>query len=202
MNLYNGVDASTPGAPLPRGTHLLFGYVGSLELAGKPDTPHIWTVEDWNQYMDPASHLYGGPALRAIPVYTHDYAGDPYEDARNAVNACKALGWDMHIGRLIYWDAELLVDDQYCDQLSLNISSLGMRMGKYGSLSTINRNPPTPGGTWFAHYVDQRPASIPSDNGVAWQWSSPAQNNTPWDMTIADHFVYANAGRGPRHPAG
>lgn len=195
MNLYNGVDASTPGAPLPKGTHLLFGYVGALDLSGKPDTPHIWTLNDWNQYMHPDGPLYGGPRLRVVPVYTHDYAGDPWQDAANAVEACADLGWDLHKGRLIYWDAELLVDAEYCDKLSHAISTHGMRMGKYGSLSTIERNPPVPGGTWFAEWQDKKPATINPQNGVAWQWSSPEENHTPWDMTVAERFVYDNAGR-------
>lgn len=195
MSLYNGVDISTPGAPLPKGTHLLFGYVGARDLSGRPDTPHIWTLDDWNQYVHPDSPLYGGPRLRVVPVYTHDYAGDPVVDAKNAVDACADLGWALHAGRIIYWDAELLVDESYCDRLSLEISHQGMRMGKYGSLDTIKRNPPVPGGTWFAKWQTEKPPSLPSDLGVAWQWSSPAQNGTPWDMTIADHFVYANAGR-------
>lgn len=195
MELFNGVDSDTPGAPLPKGTSLLFGYVGSTDLAGKPDTPHIWSVEDWNTYMSPDGAHYGGPNLRCIPVYTHDYPGDPIADARNAVDACADLGWAMGEGRLIFWDAELLVDADYCDHLSLEISRQGMRMGKYGSLSTIERDPPVPGGTWFAKWQTEKPVTIPSDLGVAWQWASPVQVPGNWDRTIANRFVYANAGR-------
>jgi hypothetical protein len=198
MTLYNGVDSDTPGSRLPKGTHLLFGYVGATDLSGRPDTPHIWSLDDWNMYMHPDSSLYGGPRLRAIPVYTHDYAGDPVVDAKNATDACRDLGWDMYVGRLLYWDAELLVDEQYTDRLSLEVHNLGMRLGKYGSLSTINRNPPVPGGTWFAQWQDNKPTSIAPQNGVAWQWASPEQVQGAWDLTIADPFVYANAGRNIR----
>src|SRR5579862_8220270 len=199
MQLYNGVDSATPGSPLPKGTTLLFGYVGAPDLSGKPDTPHVWTLADWNQYMSPDGDHYGGPNLRVIPVYTHDYPGNPNEDARNAVDACADLGWDLHVGRLIYWDAELLVDEKYTDELAQCIHDRGMRMGKYGSLSTIESDPPVPGGTWFAAWRSEKPTTVPIDKGVAWQWSSPEQNHTPWDMTVARAFVYDNAGRSIRH---
>lgn len=199
MYLYNGVDTVNPTKPLPKGTNLLFGYVGSVDLSGKPDTPHIWTLDDWNRYMSPDGEHYGGPNLRAVPVYVHDYPGDPVADAQNAVDACADLGWRLDAGRLIYWDAELLVDARYCDALSWEISKRGMRMGKYGSVSAIENDPPTPGGTWFAQWQDNKPTAIPSSLGVAWQWASPAQVPGPWDHTVASHFVYANAGREIRH---
>lgn len=198
MTLYNGVDASTPGAPLPKGTTLLFGYIGAKDLSGQPDTPHIWTLTDWNRYLSPEGDLYAGPNVRPVPIYVHDYPGDPIADADNACDAMADLGWAMDLGRLLYWDAELLIDAQYTDALTVQCMKRGARLGKYGSLSTIEHDPPVPGGTWFAAYQDQKPDAVPANLGVAWQWASPTQVGGAWDLTIATSFVYANAGRGIR----
>lgn len=201
MTLYNGVDASTPGAPLPKGTSLLFGYVGAKDLTGRPDTPHIWTLDDWNQYLSPTGTHFAGPWVRAVPIYVHDYPGDPKADANNACDAMADLGWAMNKGRLLYWDAETLIDPWYTEALAIECLNRGVRLGKYGSISTIELDPPVPGGTWFAEYQTTRPTAIPANLGVAWQWASPAQVGGAWDRTVATSWVYANAGRGPRRVA-
>lgn len=198
MDYYNGVDNSTPGERIPKGTSILFVYIGAKDLSGQPDTPYIWTLADCNRYLNPRGDLYAGPSLRVVPIYVHDYPGDPVADAQNACDAMADMGWDMDAGRLLYWDAELLVDPAYTDALSMQAMRNGVRLGKYGSLSTINHNPPVPGGTWFAEYVDQKPTVIPPGDGVAWQWASPAQVGGSWDLSICQPFVYANAGRGVR----
>lgn len=200
MQYYNGADASTPGAPLPKGTSILFVYIGEKNKAGAPDTPHIWTGAECNLYLDADSDLYGGPHLRICPVYTKDFADDPGLDAQNAIEAMQDLGWTMHIGRLLFWDSELLIDATYTDRLALECMTMGVRLGKYGSLSTINHDPPVPGGTWFAEWQNTKPASIPPGVGDAWQWASPTQVGGSWDRTIAKPFVYANCGRGIRRP--
>lgn len=198
MNYVNGVDASTPGAPLPKGTGILFGYIGAKDLSGQPDTPYIWTLADWNMYLSPTGDLYRGSQVRPVPIYVHDYPGDPVADAQNAVDAMADLGWAMGIGRLLFWDAETLIDPQYTDALAVECMRFGVRLGKYGSLSTIESDPPVPGGTWFAEYQDTKPVAIPANLGVAWQWASPTQVGGAWDLSICNPWVYANAGRGIR----
>lgn len=198
MTYLNGVDASQPGARLPKGVSILFAYIGAKDLSGQPDTPHIWTVDDCNRYLSPSGDLYGGPQLRIVPIYVHDYPGDPVADAQNACDAMQDMGWAMDRGRLLYWDAETLVDPQYTDALAVQCMKRGVRMGKYGSLDTIEQDPPVPGGTWFAKYQDQKPLVIPANLGVAWQWASPTQVGGDWDLSICQSFVYANAGRGIR----
>lgn len=199
MNYYNAVDASHPGAHLPKGTSILFGYIGAMDLSGKPDTPHVWTLTDWNRYLSPHGDLYAGPHVRPVPVYTHDYPGDPARDAQNAVDAMADLGWYDNVGRLLFWDAEALIDPWYTDALAVECMRRGVRLGKYGELSTIESDPPVPGGTWFAKWQDTKPTAIPASLGVAWQWASPTQAGGDWDLSICSPFVYANAGRGVRH---
>lgn len=198
MSYINGVDASHPGAPLPKGVGILFGYIGAKDLSGQPDTPYVWTLADWNRYLSPVGDLYAGPQVRPVPIYVHDYPGDPVADAQNATDAMADLGWDMDAGRLLYWDAELLIDASYTDALALECMKRGVRLGKYGSLDFIELDPPVPGGTWFAKYQDTKPDAIPANLGVAWQWASPAQVGGAWDLSICTSFVYANAGRGIR----
>ena len=197
-HLYNGADASTPGAPLPRGTTILFAYIGEASKPGAPDTPHIWTPDDINRYMSPDGDLYGGPYLRVVPIYTKSYADNPVTDAINACDAMSEYGWWMAGGRLLFWDAEALVDPAYTIDLADACYERGVRLGKYGQLSAINHNPPVPGGTWFAEWGNVKPSAIPQQLGVAWQWASPAQVHGAWDRSVCDPFVYHNAGRGPR----
>src|SRR5215469_6288160 len=148
--LYPGADSAAPGEPLPEGTKILAAYVGAPDLPGQPDARHVWTLPEWDLYFNPGSHLYGGPELRALPVYLHDYPGDPVADAANAADAMADLGWAMDRGRLIAWDAEMLVDPGYAQALADELDKRGARLMKYGPGSTVFRNPAAPGGTWLA----------------------------------------------------
>ena len=198
--LYNAVDAAFPGHALPPLTDILMGYVGAKDLPGPPDTPHIWTKDEWNLYLDPASALYGGPQLRPLPIYTHDFAGDPAQDAENAVDAAVDLGWANTLGRLMLWDAEMLVDKLYTARLNVEVRVRGFRLTKYGSLTTIEQDPPTDGGTIFAAWQKTKPQAIPPGLGVGWQWASPDQVGGFWDLSICSPFVYHNCGFGLRKP--
>ncbi len=202
MRLYNMVDASVPGAPLPKGTDILCAYIGDAHEPGAPDTPYIWTPGDCNRYVHPHGDLYRGPHIRIMPIYTKSYADDPISDGINALEAMSAYGWTMGKGRILWWDAELLIDEEYCNALALHCMRDGVRLGKYGSASTIEHDPPVPGGTWFAKWQKHRPPAIPRDYGDAWQWASPLQTGGSWDLTIATRFVYEHAGRGPRRITG
>ena len=195
---HNGADAKDPGHPLPPGTDLLYVYVAALDMPAVGDPARVWTLDEINQYLDPDSPLYGGPDLRVVPMVVHSYPDDPVAAARNAVDAVRDLGWGPFIGRIIEGDLETLDDPPYVDALAVNVANGGFRLGKYGSLSTVNLNPPVPGGTRFAAWQGTKPAGIPAGLGDAWQWASPAQVGGNWDLTIATEFVYANAGRGPR----
>lgn len=193
MMLHAGADSATPGKPLPPGTTILAAYVGAPDLPARPDAKHVWTPDEWNLYLDPASPLYGGPELRALPIFVHDFAGDPIAIADNAADALLDLGWGTGIGRLVYLDLETLVNALLVDGVERRLHHRGFVLGKYGSQGTINRNPPVPGGTWMATDSKVPPLALPEDR-VGDQWLF----GPVWDLTGFSKFVYAGCGQGPR----
>lgn len=187
MTLYNGADGAFPGAPLPAGTSILAAYVGEPEDPGVPDTPHIWSGAEWNGYIE------AQPDLRTLPIYTHNWPGDPVACAENAVNAVLELGWRPHIGRIIVVDLEILVDVPYVQALDHEIGIRGFRLMKYGSYSFVVQNGPVAGGTWAAALTRRPPSILPPDvNGIQWQFG------TAWDRDVFGPFAYDNCGQGPR----
>lgn len=193
MMLRAGADTDRPGKHLPPGTTILFVYVGDPRLPGAPDARHIWTRAEINEYLDPASPLYGGPDLRVVPIFVHDFPGDPVAIADNIADALIDLGWSDKLGRLVYLDLETLIAPAYVAQVSAQLARRGFTMGKYGSQGTINSNPPVPGGTWMATDSKAIPLVLPPDR-IADQWLFGGD----WDLTGADEFVWLNAGVGLR----
>lgn len=192
--LYNGADSASPGQPLPAGTKILAAYVGAPDLPGQPDALHVWSIDEWNLYLDPGSKLYGGPELRPCPIYLHDYRGNAAEDAANAIDAVMDLGWTDQKLRIIADDLETLVDPVYVSQLNQEYRMRGFRMMKYGSSGFVNQNPPTDGGTWMALLTNRKPTTLPAGIAVGQQWHF----GQPWDLNVFSQFVYDNCGRGPR----
>lgn len=198
-NLILGVDASYPGNKLPQGTEIVAGYVGAPDLLGTPDTPHLWTLEEWNWYLDPKSDrpdLYGGPGLRALPIYTHDYPGDPVADANNAIDAMTDLGWRQHWTRLVAWDSEALVDAVYEGRLARQLQvAAGWNMLPYGIARTITMVPVPKGspGVWAAALQPQQPRGLP-DGWAGQQW----RFGEDWDYDVFTPAVYNQCGLGPR----
>lgn len=191
--LIPGADTASPGQPLPEGTRILCGYVSAPDLPGTPDARHVWTLNEWNLYLDPESPLYGGPELRTLPIFVHDYPGDPVTLANNAVDAMLDLGWAHNLGRLVAVDLETLIDPVYVLGLRAQITVRGFRMMKYGSSGTIKHNPPVDGGTWMALPQAHKPLILPpGTTGVQWSWGPV------WDLSLFSQFVYANCGIGPR----
>lgn len=190
--LFNGADSAKPGQPLPSNTQILAAYVAAKDLPGQPDEVHTWSLAEWNLYLDPSSELHV-PGLRALPIFVHDFPGDPAVLAQNAVDACLDLGWAGNLGRLLVIDLETLVDPTYVSGLNHEIHARGFRMMKYGSVGFINQNPPVDGGTWMALLQNHKPTILPTD-AVGQQW----QFGNVWDLDVFSQFVYDNCGRGIR----
>lgn len=191
--LLNGADSARPGQLLPPGISILCGYIGAKDLPGQPDAVRVWTLEEWNLYLDPYSPLFGGPQLRVLPIFVHDYPGDPVQLANNACDALVDLGWSDKLGRLVYLDIETLIQPVYVAGVAAQMASRGFNMGKYGSAGTINANPRVPGGTWMATDTKARPVTLPP-GCVGDQWLF----GEPWDYSVFSPFVYANCGEGQR----
>jgi hypothetical protein len=145
-------------------------------------------------YLEPGSPLYGGPELRSLPIFVHDFPGDPVQLANNACDAAIDLGWTDKHGRLIAIDLETLVAPDYVHGLDTQITARGFKMMKYGSAAYINQNPPTRGGTWIALLTAHRPAQLPLGEAVGQQW----RFGPVWDLNVFDSFVYDNCGQEPR----
>jgi len=189
-NLYNGVDAATPGAPLPPDTHILAAYIGIPNQFG-PDTPHIWTPEEWNVYLTEQ------PDLRALPIYTHNFPGDPKNDAANAAEAAEQLGWTPHLKgsnrRIIAIDLEVMVDPSYVTPLFDEIDLLGFSPMPYGSAGFVKGNPMGIG-YWEALLTRLPPTVLPGGTqGIQWRWGPQ------WDSNVFSERVYLGCGRGLRH---
>lgn len=199
QTLIPGADASRPGNQLPPGTMILGGYVGAPELLGQPDTPYLWTGQNWNWYLDPESDrpdLYGGPQLRSLPIYTHDYGGNPDLDARNAVDAMTDLGWHPSWLRVLGWDSEFLIDKAYEDGLAAAVWKLaGWSLMPYGVDRTITQVPApdhSPG-LWTAIVPTPKPRWLPPGTAGR-QYLFGDQ----WDSDVFTVEVYNQCGRGPR----
>ena len=193
MTLYAGADASQPGNPLPPGTRIVAGYIGALDLPGQPDTPHIWTLDEWNLYLDPASQLYGGPELRALPIYVHDFPGIPETDAANAIDAVTDLGWSDRKSRIIAWDAEFLSDDAYAASLRRALHRGGFRLMTYEQTPLQD---PSTDFRWIFRILPAHarpPRALPA-GWDGWQWTFGAR----WDGDVFSAAVYDGCGRGPR----
>lgn len=188
--LYTGADASRPGAPLPLGTSILAAYVGKPG-PGAPDTPHVWTAAEWNEYVD--RH----PGLRLLPIYVHNYPDNsPTTDAANAVAAVEALGWIPHLTgsarQAIAIDLEVLVAYNWVADLEAAIDDMGFRALPYGSRSYVVQNPSC-FGYWVAQLTSRAPTVLPQGaRGIQWHWG------TSWDLDVFDAGVYEACATGRR----
>ena len=194
MTLYPGVDAShIPGTPLPAGTRIIAGYIGAKDLAGQPDTPHIWTAAEWNIYLDPGSPVYGGPELRCLPIYTRDYQGNPDEDANNAADAATDLGWSHDGSRVIAWDSEFLADDWYASNLRAGLHKRGFKLMTYEQTPAQD---PSADFRWIFRILPRgsaQPTELPAGED-GWQWSF----GNDWDHDVFSERVYHYCGQGLR----
>lgn len=190
MSLYPGADASRPGATLPAGTRILAAYVGQPG-PGSPDTPHVWTATEWNEYAVP------NPGLRLLPIYVHNYPDfNPAQDAANAVRAVEALGWVPGITgamrQAIAIDLEVLTAYNWVEDLEGEIDARGFRALPYGSRSYVVQNPSC-FGYWVAQLTSRAPTVLPQGaHGIQWHWGPS------WDLDVFDVAVYDACAYGPR----
>lgn len=180
-------DASIPPLTVPPGCQAASGYVGREHF-----TPHVWTLEEWQRF----SHV---PQL---PYWVPDLAAVPELEADAAVQAVLALGWAPHMPdeRAILFDfetAEGPADRGWWAVCAQAVSLVGFTPVMYGSLNTVLENAAAdilvaawnndaqllPGQTIHGHQYQA---------GVAFE-------GTQVDYSVIDEWLFARAGRGPRH---
>lgn len=163
-------DAAYPPATPPP-TDIVAFYVGG-------DTPHIWSD----------SEIARQTARWRLPIWVRS---NP-DQADPSIDAERTVAWlDAHQvprGVVVALDLETAVNPRYVDTFAMAVGRAGWLVMKYGSESTIFRNPSTPGGTWVADYngdaiidlgavADQFAANVPP--GV--DLSSVADSVALWD---------------------
>lgn len=197
MTLISGADSSAGGTPFPypgTGPRVLAAYVGARDLPGPPDTPHIWTLDEWNRYIPTNNH--GDPDIdfRLLPLYVHDFPGNAVDDANNMCDAIEDLGWKPNVGRLVCLDIETLVDPPYVSAVHTIVIKRGFRMLVYGSLHYLVQNPPCDG-RFAALLTKNHPRALPAgQHVVAQQW----QFGDHWDLDVFSEYVWNNCGHGFR----
>lgn len=183
--LYKVFDASTPPSATPPGAEGVLGYVGR---AG--ETPHVWTVEEWQRFQH----------LRQFPCWVPDLSNDPAKDAVEAVDAVMALGWAKMPGaetRVIVLDGETAEFPAWYTRWSNAVAEDGFYPVAYGSYAYV--------GAQFAYNVwaadwDNVPQLAPGktiggtqyEAGVTWA-------GTRIDLSVIDSNLFNRGGVGPRH---
>jgi|SRR5215469_9226375 len=185
MVLYNGADASRPDvATLPSGTQIICGYVGG-------DTPHVWTLDEWNEFLEVDS------AVRFLPIYVDSNASfnSGTDLAKAAVNAVKERGWAPFQAnrRVIVIDCEENTNYEYYSEASDAIWTAGFVMVQYRSSGSVGNDQQSPPDlTWVAVPGQPKPkAQIWA--GYQYHWGKE------WDLDTFTQYVYDGCGRGLRH---
>lgn len=185
--IFHGYDASKPPRqPYPKAA-AAFGYIGG-------DTPHVWTLQEW---LDATQ----GGALRSGPIWTADYRTDapgPFEQARAAVDAAKALGWTDHarILRYIILDSETSEDIDFIRGFASAALNGGFLTADYRSADAILAKPS--GLPEFVARWGEQPGPF-SDYQEAFQYKA----EVPWldtqvDLDAFSTEMWERLGRGPR----
>lgn len=163
-------DAAWPPASPPR-TDIVAFYVGG-------DTPHIWSDTE----------IARQTARWRLPIWVRS---NP-DQADPSIDAERTVAWlvahQVPRGVVVALDLETAVNPRYVATYTVAVLRAGWLVMKYGSESTIFRNPSTPGGTWVADYngdaiidlgavADQFAANVPP--GV--DLSTVADSVALWD---------------------
>jgi hypothetical protein len=100
----------------PDGCDAVLGYIGGNAL-------HVWTVEEWDRF----GHL------RQFPSWVADLSSSATNQASDAVEAAKRLGW--HPTRAIVADMEVATDADWWNEWAEEVTSLHYQPAWYGSAS-------------------------------------------------------------------
>jgi peptidoglycan hydrolase-like protein with peptidoglycan-binding domain len=165
MALRRMYDAAYPPAHPPNWEVCGF-YLGG-------DTPHVWTQAE----------LDAQPARFRLGIWVRDHGGDPSADADAAAAAYAALG--APLGCAVVLDLEERVDGAFVSTFDAHLHMRHLTT-KYGSVSTIWKNPWTSGGTWTADWDERVALDV---GAAATQFASAAQLGTAYDASVISDSV-------------
>lgn len=165
MSYRNIVDMAYPTASHPTADIVGF-YIGG-------DTPHVWTDE---------------PPHREISTYAPDgklpiwVRSNPTNASEGKAEARIVIAWlkahNVPYGMTVVLDLEIAINASYVNAFNSEVEHAGYHVMKYGSLSTIARNPRT-FATWGAWWIGHPPSSMPSGYDAI-----QYQNSQDWDMSV------------------
>lgn len=128
------IDFAFPIVPVPVKTDIVLVYVGG-------DTPHPWTDSD----------MHSQPARYRWPTWVRS---NPNGATEGATEAAEMIAWlkahNVPLGVSVILDLETAVDTAYVNAFNSTMAAAGYHTTKYGSSSTIFKNPRTTGGTFVA----------------------------------------------------
>lgn len=185
MSLHKVFDAATPPASIPPGCEGVLGYVGGARAT------RIWTGGDWAPFAD----------LGQFPCWVPPVDSDPVTEAAGAVAAVKELGWAAFVPepntRVIVADLEVTDNPAWWERFANAVELAGFIAVAYLSFSAAAAEFATD--LWEAHWdVVPRLDSGQTIHAKQFQAGVPYGNGFV-DLSVADEWMMARAGRGPRH---
>jgi hypothetical protein len=177
--LYRVFDAANPPAQAPPGCQGVLGYIGGNRAT------RIWTLDDWLRFQH----------LKQYPAYVPDFtAQKPAAAAEDACQIMRNLGWAPYQPgrRALVCDLETSTERAWYQVFAAHVFNAGYTAVAYGSLSTVLENAAED--VWVAAW-DGNPDLVPGQTIHAHQFTA----NATVDLSMADDWLWARGGQGPRH---
>jgi hypothetical protein len=180
MGLTRCFDASTQiPDKMPPGCKAVLGYIGG-------QARHVWTTAEWNRF----GH---GKDVRLFPCWVADFAADPRQSARHALDAARKLGWRPH--RVVVLDTEVAVDRRWVREFTHEVEG-ELTVVNYGSAAFVARNGSTH--LWVAKWDDD-PVLEGGQSVDGHQYVADVQvAGGVVDFSVINEWLFDHGGRGPR----
>lgn len=178
-------DAAYPPATVPPGCAGVLGYIGGSAAE------HEWTLEEWQRF----AHLV------QFPCWVPDITRSAVSQAADAVLCAWGLGWRAHDPsgweRAIVFDLETASNAAWWLQCESEVSDYGFVAVAYGSMSTVLQN--AAASVWAADWDDEVVLQAGQTvHGTQYE-ADVSFDYTRIDYSVADEWLMARGGVGPRH---
>jgi hypothetical protein len=181
------IDAAYPPPAIPAGVAGVMGYIGGAAA-------HVWTPKEWQPFA----------AARQFPIWVAVLGSpDPAEQALEAVDAARRLGWapGPQDARVIVCDLETAVVPGWYAAWAAEVLHGGFAPVCYGSSSTVFANEAADviSADWDGVKVIPAGQTL---HGV--QYAADVRlgaSSSLVDYSVFDSWLMARGGVGPRHGA-